>query len=419
MRPSAGPRLSAGPWLGLTMAGRGHVRGGPALAGTALGIALSLVPVIVVLVVADGMIEGITGRFLEVDTYHARIVLDGRERDVDALLAAVRAAPGVSLAEAELRSPALLFNAGQRAGVQVRFVRPGLLERDPGLRGYLSVDGAFDLRADDRVVIGRELADALGVAVGDSVGLWVQGGRFAVARVAGLYRSGYQQLDAAYAFMAAPAAVRMGAVGIRFVGVKAHDPFGGLDALLADLEALAPAGARTIGWYDLQWTAYRSFRATKTWLTLIMAVIALVAAVNVASALRMLLLERSAEMAYLRAMGGSGDQVGVAFLTAGLISGAAGSVAGVALGLAAAVNVNELLAALEWVVNAVGLVLSGADEPVRLLDRSFYLEEIPVRADLGQLVATAAAATAAAAVAALLPARQAASLRPMEALRQR
>ncbi len=412
-------RLPVAPWLGLTMAGRGHARGGPALAGTALGIALSLVPVIVVLVVADGMIEGITGRFLEVDTYHARIALDGRERDVDALLAAVRAVPGVTLAEVELRTPALLFNAGRRAGAQVRFVRPGLLERDPGLRGYLSVEGAFDLGADDRVVIGRELADALGVAAGDSVGLWAQGGRFAVVRVAGLYRSGYQQLDGAYAFMAAPAAVRLGAAGSRFVGVKARDPFGGLEALLAGLEAVVPAGTRSIGWYELQWAAYRSYRATKVWLTLIMAVIALVAAVNVASALRMLLLERSAEIAYLRAMGGSGDQVGAAFLTAGLTSGAAGGVAGVALGLTVAVNVNELLAALEWAVNAVGLVLSGAGEPVRLLDRSFYLEEIPVRADLGQLVAAAAAATVAAAVATLLPARQAARLRPVEDLRQR
>ena len=412
-------RLPAAAWLGLTMAGRGHARGGPALAGTALGIALSLVPVIVVLVVADGMIEGITGRFLEVDTYHARIALDGRERDVDALLAAVRTVPGVTLAEVEMRSPALLFNAGRRAGAQVRFVRPGLLERDPGLRGYLSVEGAFDLGADDRVVIGRELADSLGVAAGDSLGLWAQGGRFAVVRVAGLYRSGYQQLDGAYAFMAAPAAARMGAAGARFVGVKARDPFGGLEALLAGLEAVAPAGARSIGWYELQWSAYRSYRATKVWLTLIMAVIALVAAVNVASALRMLLLERSAEMAYLRAMGGSGDQVGAAFLTAGLASGAAGSVAGVALGLAAAVNVNELLAALEWAVNAVGLALAGAGEPVRLLDRSFYLEEIPVRADLGQLVAAAAAATVVAAAAALLPARQAARLRPGEELRQR
>lgn len=409
-------RLPAAPWLGVMMAGRGHARGGPGLAGTTLGIALSLVPVIVVLVVADGMIEGITGRFLEVDTYHARIALRGRAGNVDALLESVRAVPGVTLAETELRSEGLLFSAGLRAGVQVRFVSPDLLERDPGLKRYLSVAGAFDLGADDLVVIGGETADTLGVAAGDLVGLWV--GRFVMVRIVGVYRSGYQQLDGAFAFMAASAAAELGATGSRFVGVKARDPFGGLDALLADLGTLVPPEA-LISWDELQRAAYRSFRATKVWLTLIMAVIALVATINVASALRMLLLERSAEMAYVRAMGGSGDQVGMAFLTVGLISGAAGSVAGVALGLVAAVNVNELLAAIEWVVNALALLLSGADASMRLIDRSYYLQEIPVRADLGQLVVTGAAATVAAAIAAVRPALQAARLRPVEALRQR
>ena len=410
-------RLPAAPWLGVMMAGRGHARGGPGLAGTTLGIALSLVPVIVVLVVTDGMIEGITGRFLEVDTYHARIALRGRAGNVDALLESVRAVAGVTLAETELRSEGLLFSAtGLRAGVQVRFVSPDLLERDPGLKRYLSVAGAFDLGADDRVVIGGETADTLGVAAGDLVGLWV--GRFAMVRIAGVYRSGYQQLDGAFAFIAASAAADLGATGFRFVGVKARDPFGGLDALLADLGTLVPPEA-LISWDELQRAAYRSFRATKVWLTLIMAVIALVATINVASALRMLLLERSAEMAYVRAMGGSSDQVGMAFLTVGLISGAAGSVAGVALGLVAAVNVNELLAAIEWVVNALALLLSGADASMRLIDRSYYLQEIPVRADLGQLVVTGAAATVAAAIAAVRPALQAARLRPVEALRQR
>jgi len=412
-------RLPAAPWLGVMIAGRGHARGGPGLAGTTLGIALSLVPVIVVLVVADGMIEGITGRFLEVDTYHARIVPPG-DGDVGPLAAAVRDTAGVKLAEEELRSVGLLFREGLRTDVQVRFVDPGLLQRDQGLRRYLSVEGSFDLGAGNRMVIGRELADTLGVTAGDAVGLWVQGARrIAVVRIAGVYRSGYQHLDGSFAFMAASAAAELGATGFRFLGVKVGDPFAELDTIMAELGRLLPPEARLFGWFDLQRSAYRSFRATKVWLTLIMAVIALVATVNVASALRMLLLERSAEMAYVRAMGGSGDQVGMAFLTVGLISGAAGSVAGVTLGLAAAVNVNELLAAIEWTVNAAALLLSGAEGQVRLIDRSFYLERIPVRPDPGQLLAAVAAVTVAAAIAAVRPALHAARLRPVESLRQR
>ncbi len=412
--------LPAAPWLGVMIAGRGHARGGPGLAGTTLGIALSLVPVIVVLVVADGMIEGITGRFLEVDTYHARIVPPAGG-DAERLAAAVRAAPGVTLAEVEVRSLGLLFSAeGLRTDVQVRFVNPDLLQRDAGLRRYLSVEGSFDLQAGNQAVIGRELAETLGVTTGDRVGLWVQGApRLAAVRIAGVYRSGYQHLDGTFAFMGAAAASDLGATGFRFLGVKVRDPFGELDTVMEELGRILPPEARLIGWFDLQRSAYRSFRATKVWLTLIMAVIALVATVNVASALRMLLIERSAEMAYVRAMGGSGDQVGMAFLTVGLVSGAAGGVAGVALGLAAAVNVNELLAAIEWSVNAAALLLAGADGPARLIDRSFYLERIPVRPDPGQLLAAVAAVTVAAAIAAVRPALHAARLRPVESLRQR
>lgn len=412
-------KLPAAPWLGVMIAGRGHARGGPGLAGTTLGIALSLVPVVVVLVVADGMIEGITGRFLEVDTYHARIVPPAGG-DTERLSAAVRAAPGVTLAEAELRSVGLLFSEGLRADVQVRFVDPLLLERDAGLRRYLSVEGSFDLGSGKQAVIGRELADTLGVTTGDSVGLWVQGARrVATVRIAGVYRSGYQHLDGTFAFMAATAAAELGASGFRFLGVKVRDPFGALDTVMEELVRVLPPEARLIGWFELQRSAYRSFRATKVWLTLIMAVIALVATINVASALRMLLIERSAEMAYVRAMGGSGDQVGMAFLTVGLITGAAGSVVGVALGLAAAVNVNELLAAIEWAVNAAARLLSGANGPARLIDRSFYLEQIPVRPDPGQLLAAVAGVTVAAAISAVRPALHAARLRPVESLRQR
>ena len=203
------------------------------------------------------------------------------------------------------------------------------------------------------------------------------------------------------------------------MGIKVQDPFRDLEWLLASLGTLMPEEARLRGWYELQSAVYRSFRDTRTWLILIMAVIALVATINIASALRMLLLERSAEMAYMRAIGASGDQVGLAFLTVGLISGASGSVIGVAVGLAAAINVNELLTGLELVVNEVALLLSDNDTSTRLIDRSFYLEQIPVRADIGQLVIAGTMAILAAAIAAVWPALQAAHLQPIEELQQR
>ena len=401
------------------IAGRGHFRGGPGLSGTTLGIALSLVPVIVVLVVADGMIEGITGRFLEVDTYHARIGNIGiEESQTEVLLESGRAWPEVVLAEAELRSMGLLFKGGKRAVVEVRFVSPDLMHRDLGLQRYLSVEGLFDIRAEDRVVIGREMADSLGIDVGDSVALLVQGKlRPHLLRVSGVYSSGYQQLDEAWAFMGSPAAI--GASGRHFVGIKVRDPFGGIEELYADLLPLISSDMRIVSWFELRSAAYRSFRATKVWLTLIMAVVALVAVVNVSAPLRMMIVERSADLSYLRAIGGSSDQVGMAVLTIGLINGAAGGIVGVTIGLAIAFNVNELLSMLERLVNGVSRLLSGKEASPYLLDRSFYLEEIPVHPDLLQLLLIAGATILIAAIAAVRPALIASQLHPVETLRPR
>ena len=79
----------------------------------------------------------------------------------------------------------------------------------------------------------------------------------------------------------------------------------------------------------------------------------------------------------------------------------------------------ELLTGLELVVNEVALLLSDNDTSTRLIDRSFYLEQIPVRADIGQLVIAGTMAILAAAIAAVWPALQAAHLQPIEELQQR
>ncbi len=411
-------RLPTSSWIGLMIAARSHFRGGPGLSGTTLGIALSLVPVIVVLVVADGMIEGITGRFLEVDTYHARIANMGiKDSQTEEFLESVRALPQVVLAEAELRSMGLLFKDGKRAVVEVRFVSPDLMHLDLGLQRYLKIEGLFNLDEEDSVVIGREMADSIGIGVGDSIALLVQGRlRPHVLRVSGLYSSGYQQLDKAWAFMGSSAA--NGVSGRHFVGIKVRDPFGGLEELYADLLPLISSNMRIVSWFELRRAAYQSFRATKVWLVLIMSLIALVAVFNVSSPLRMILIERSTDLSYLRAIGGSSGQIGMVVLMIGLVNGAAGSIVGLTLGVAVSSNVNELLSILERLANGVLMLLSGKDASSYLLDRSFYLEEIPVHPDLFQLLFIAAAAIVVAVIAAVRPALMASQLHPIETLRQ-
>jgi lipoprotein-releasing system permease protein len=100
---------------------------------------------------------------------------------------------------------------------------------------------------------------------------------------------------------------------------------------------------------------------------------------------------------------------------------------GLALGALVAVNINALLAGLEWLLNlgerAVFLLLSALlplPQPpsLRLFNPEFYLERIPITLSFGELAAVAGATMLLAVLAAWLPARRAGAIRPLEVLRR-
>jgi len=101
-------------------------RGGTAryLKGAVLGIALSLVPLVVVMEVSTGMINGITARLLEVGTYHLQIALPSNttETRLSEIAAAVGGVSDVVAAIPERQGTAMLISAHGAAGVSIRCV---------------------------------------------------------------------------------------------------------------------------------------------------------------------------------------------------------------------------------------------------------------------------------------------------------
>jgi len=99
------------------------------LRGAVLGVALSLVPLVVVLVVADGMIEGITARYIETSTYHlqAHPLLRQDASSLDQTAERIRAAEGVSAAFPESQGPAIAISGSRSAGAAIRAIDPALL----------------------------------------------------------------------------------------------------------------------------------------------------------------------------------------------------------------------------------------------------------------------------------------------------
>jgi len=421
---------------------------GAYLGGAALGIGLSLVPLIVVLEVSDGLIAGITRRFLEVGSYHLqvglppgleadaalrRLLLDDLamrlELDLGAVTSAGRERQGVALAAAGAR----------RQVVTVRSIPEDLYRRDAGLRHYLGVvAGRFDLQGRG-VVLSREVARQLDLEVGDRLLMvtaldrgTTRAGAVLVPKltpleVRAIVATGYQELDRLWVFVAHATGDRLlpPGSGREFVGVKVRDPFADLAPVLEAAAAVAGPGHALHTWEQLERANYESFATSRALLLLIMALIVAVAGVNVASATVTVALARRQEVAFLKSQGLPPEVVFWSLTGSGLLAGVLGTAIGIAGGLAAALNINEIVAGLETAATAVRhaavlLLAPGAGVPgaVTLIDRGFYLERIPIDVELMPLCVVAGASIALAAFATAIPAARAARRLPLEVLRR-
>jgi lipoprotein-releasing system permease protein len=410
------------------------------LRGAVAGIALGLVPLVLVMEVSTGMIEGITARLLEVGSHHLQASLPAAlgAEDVVAAARIVEKLPGVRVATAERQATVLLALSGRSAGVTLRCVDPVSFARDEGLHRYLSVlAGSPDLAQPRTVLISAALARTLGARLGDTVmavaGL---GGEAAMLprvtrlTVSGIYETGYQELDkaVAYASLADAAAVLSSRSARTIVGVKVADPFTDLSIAAARVAETLGPDARVSTWRDLERSRLASFETTRWLLVLIMSLVAAVAAANVSSTVLMLVLERRQEIGILLGIGARPAVLTRSFLLAGLAAAAAGTLLGIAVGLLLAVNINGVIAALDRMLNLASALLDlarspftdGAGSGVRLtlFQSAYYLQSIPVRIHAFEVAAAAFGTLLVACLAAWMPARRAGRLSPLEVLRR-
>ncbi len=419
---------------------RGRSGTGRYLRGAVAGIALGLVPLVVVMEVSTGMIEGITARLLEVGSYHLQASLPAALGS-DELAAAARVVerlPEVRTATAERQATVLLAFGTSSAGVTLRCVDPVSFARDEGLHRYLSASaGSLDLVRPRTVLVSEALARTLGVGPGDAV-MAVAGftGEAAVIprvtrfTVGGVYATGYQELDktVAYASLADAAAALTPRSARTIMGVKVADPFADLERAASRVaEALGP-DARVSSWRDLERSRLSSFETTRWLLVLIMSLVAAVAAANVSSTVLMLVLERRQEIGILLGIGARPATLTRSFLFAGLAAAVAGTAFGIAAGLLLAVNINGVIAVLDRLLNlAAGLFEiartpfaagTGSGARLTMFQSAYYLEMIPVRISALEVAAAAAGTLLVACLAAYLPARRAGRLSPLEVLRR-
>jgi lipoprotein-releasing system permease protein len=198
--------------------------------------------------------------------------------------------------------------------------------------------------------------------------------------------------------------------------LKIDDPYNGADNMVRSLYNVLGPGFGVYTWKTLQRSQYSSYEATRQLLLLIMALIVLIAAVNVSSATSMLVIERQKDIAVLKASGAKPSLTSGIFLWGAFLTGLAGSVAGIAAGLALGCNVNGLIRMLEKVLSFFsGLFHAG---PVTILDSGYYLETIPIIVNGKAVLLIGFFTILSSVLASWLPARRAGKIKPIEILRK-
>jgi lipoprotein-releasing system permease protein len=248
------------------------------------------------------------------------------------------------------------------------------------------VAGAFRFAAGD-VVVGRQLATDLGLRVGDKLRLDGGQGRESVVNVAGIFELGVRELDARYVYLDMKQAQSLldlpGAATL--IDVTVDDIFDA-QAIAARITRLT--GLKAESWMDTNAQLMNALRSQRLSTRMISVFVAMSVALGIASVLAVSVTQSTREIGILRAMGTTRTQMLRVFLIQGALFGLAGSLPGSAVG-------HGLVAAF----NTFGPKL-------------FY---IPV--DPWLPVAATALATITGIFAAAWPARRAASLDPVEAIR--
>ncbi|MHC6201705.1 ABC transporter permease [Breznakiellaceae bacterium SP9] len=394
--------------------------GGRYLRGAAAGIALSLVPIIVTLIVADGMIRGITDRYLELGTGHLQVD-SVRAGTLEAAIPVMKDDPSVRGVWPERHGTGVIVGKAGKIGASIRAIEPSFWD-DEGSRRYLEIiEGSSRPETDTDVLLGQDLARSMKVGIGDTVRIMTLragGGGRTIPRlnnftVRGIVSAGYHELDSLWCIMTYTAGLRI--LDTQFSSeclvLKILDPYKSATSTALTLQAKLSRDYRVHTWMYLQRSQYSSYASTRQLLLFIMALVVMVAAVNVSSATSMLVIERQRDIAVLKAAGASPGGVTRLFLAGSFFTGLTGSVVGIGAGLLIGTFINELIHGLET-------ILSGGSGTVRILDPGFYLASIPIIIDWNAIVLIGLFTLLSSIIASWIPARRAGKLKPLDIMRK-
>ncbi|NQU14662.1 MAG: lipoprotein-releasing ABC transporter permease subunit [Desulfobacteraceae bacterium] len=377
-----------------------------------LGVMVGVMALVVVLSVMNGFRADLMSKILGVNSHILVLRYGGAFGDYKKIVKRVDKLDGVVASTPFIYAQVMANNSGNVSGALLRGVDPKNAARVVSFEEMIKEGSLASLEKDaggsPPIVVGRELSRQIGIGPGDIVTLLSPEGKLTPLgrspntkrfRVTGIFDSGMYEYDASMVFVSLKEAQDFLAMGDRVTGLEVRvDDIYESDKIAKQIQADLGYPYWTKDWKVMNRSLFSALKLEKVTMFVILTMIVLVGALNIISTLVMVVMEKTRDIAILRAMGASAKSIMSIFMLQGLLVGLIGTMAGLASGL----GICHLLGKYKF---------------ISLPADVYYISTLPVRVEFVDVWLVALAAVFISFVATLYPSWYGSRVDPVEAIR--
>lgn len=382
------------------------------------GVAVGVTALIVVLAVMNGFQRDLRDRILGITSHIVAGRFDGTISNYQEVIDEIKQEPGVMGASPYVYTQVMLSSGRGVSGALLRGVDPKTasevvnIQKDM-IRGNLKdLDNPSSVSASTPehpgIILGVELANNLGIRPNDWITVISPTGRLTpmgqtpkskLFQVVGIFQSGMFEYDNTLAYIGIKAAQQFLGIGdvVSGVEVRIEDIYQA-QKIAQQLRSRLGASFWVRDWMQMNRSLFSALKLEKVVMFIILTLIVLVAAFNIVSSLIMLVMEKTRDIAILKAMGATTASIRKIFVLEGFMIGVSGTI----LGLLGGFGLCAILKKYHF---------------IELPRDVYYISTLPVHLEGLDVAIIAFSAIVISLVATLYPSRQAAKLEPAEALR--
>ncbi len=378
-----------------------------------LGVTVGVLALILAMAMMTGLQSELRDRILG-STAHAYVFKTTGIQDYRAEIETLRKIPHVIGAAPAVMGRALASTPGADSFISFKGVDPELEATVTDIEKSIVSGRVADLKPRDEegldgIILGQDLANQLGVSVGDTITLLTPQGtlspfgmtpRRRALRVAGVFRVGLYEVDNTFGLVSLDVALRLlNKTQPEMIQLAFDDIYAASDVTATITKTLGDRYV-TQDWATMNRPLFEALWLEKMAVSITIGLIVMVAALNIVASLVLLVMEKTPDIAILKTMGATARSVMYIFMLQGLIIGTIGTAIGAIAGVA-----------ISWVMNRYQLLR------VPGMGEVYQISYVPFTLRPFELTIVIVAAVLICFLATIYPSRQAAKLKPVEALR--